>query len=110
MIRTELRALFRENIDWEISMLVKDKEFMILFLDDDKRHQLARIKNFEFETVAIKAQVRPTELNPRADGYLELVWVRAYNFLDYALSPEVAMEIAHLVGYPKEVDITSLKW
>lgn len=109
MIRVELRALFRENVNWEISRLSTDKEFMILFPDDDKRHQLARIKNFEFETAPIKAQVRPTELNPGADGCLEVVWVRAYNFPDYALSPEVVMEVAHLVGDPEEVDMASLK-
>jgi hypothetical protein len=58
-----------------------------VFPNDDKRHQLARIKNFEFETANIKAQVRPTELNPGANGYLEVVWVRAYNFPDYAFIP-----------------------
>jgi hypothetical protein len=79
MIRTKLRDLFRENVDWEICRLAIDKEFMIFFPDDDRKHQLARIKNFEFETAAIKAHVRPTELNPRSDGYLEVVWVKAYN-------------------------------
>jgi hypothetical protein len=110
MIRTELRALFRENVDWEITKLSIEKEFMIVFPNDDKRHQLARIKNFEFETANIKAHVRPTELNPGANGYLEVVWVWAYNFPDYALSPEVVMEVAHLVGDPEEVDLASLKW
>lgn len=37
MVRAELRAFYRENADWEISMMVKDKEFMIIFPDDDKR-------------------------------------------------------------------------
>jgi hypothetical protein len=55
MIRTELRALFTENVDWEITKLSTEKEFMIVFPNDDKRHHLARIKNFEFETANIKA-------------------------------------------------------
>lgn len=35
--------------------------------------------------------------------------MRAYNFLDYALYPEVVMEVAHLVGDPEEVDLAGLK-
>ncbi|CAD6272314.1 unnamed protein product [Miscanthus lutarioriparius] len=109
-IRTELGALFREKIEWEISRLSSDKEFLIIFPDEDKRHQLARIKNFEFETADVKAQVRSTDLNPGADGCLEVVWVRAYNFPDYALTPEAVMEVSHLVGDPEEVDLAALKW
>jgi hypothetical protein len=109
MIRTKLKTFFRENIDWEITMIVKEQEFLIVFLDDDKRYQLERARSFEFHTAPIRAQVRPTELNPGADGCLEVVWVRAYNFPDYALYPEVAMEVAHLVGDPEEVDMASLK-
>lgn len=109
-IRAELQAIFREKIEWEITKMTSDKEFMIIFPDDDRRQQLSRIKSFEFETAPIKAQVRATELNPGADSCLEVVWVRAYNFPDYALSPEVVMEVAHLVGDPEEVDLASLKW
>lgn len=74
MIKTELRTLFSEKINWEVSQMASDKEFMILFPDDDKRQQLARIKkNFEFETAPVKAQVRATELDPGADSCLEVV-------------------------------------
>lgn len=73
MIRTELKTFFRENIDWEITMIVKEQEFMIVFPDDDKRYQLERVRSFEFHTSPIRAQVRPTELNPGADGCLEVV-------------------------------------
>lgn len=71
---------------------------------------MSRVKNFEFETAPIKVQVRDTELNPGSDGCLEVVWVRAYNFPDYALTPKVVMEVSHLVGDPEEVDMASLKW
>lgn len=37
MIKTELRTLFGEKINWEVSQMASDKEFMILFPDDDKR-------------------------------------------------------------------------
>jgi hypothetical protein len=58
MIKTELRTLFSEKINWEVSQMASDKEFMILFPDDDKRQQLAKIKNFEFETAPVKAHGR----------------------------------------------------
>lgn len=109
LIRAELRAFFRENIDWEITMIAQDKEFMIIFPDEDRRYQLTRVRSFEFGTAPIKAKVEATELDPELDGSLEVVWVRAYNFLDLALYPEVVMEVAHLVGDPEEVDMASLK-
>jgi hypothetical protein len=70
MIRTELKTFFKENIDWEITMVIKEQEFMIVFPDDEKIYQLERIRSFEFHTAPIRAQVRPTELNPGADGCL----------------------------------------
>lgn len=111
MIRTELCAIFREKeINWDIYKQATENEFMIVFPDDDRRQQLSRVKNFEFETAPLKVQVRDTELNPGSDGCLEVVWVRAYNFPDFALSPEVVMEVSHLAGDPEEVDMASLKW
>jgi hypothetical protein len=49
-----------------------------------------------------------TELSPEADGKLEVVWVKAYNFLDIARKEDIVMEVAYVVGDPEEVDITSL--
>lgn len=37
MIRTELCAIFREKVTWDIYKQSTDKEFMILFPDDDRR-------------------------------------------------------------------------
>lgn len=40
-IRAELQAIFREKIEWEITKMTSDKEFMIIFPDDDRRQQLS---------------------------------------------------------------------
>jgi hypothetical protein len=108
IIEKELRHLFREVPKWTIKKMSADNEYMISFPNEDIRYQCSRFSGFKFDTAPITAKVIHTELSPDADGKLEVVWVKAYNFPDIARKGDIVMEVAYVVGDPEEVDIISL--
>ena len=109
IIERERKNLFREVHNWNIQQMSGDNEFLITFPNEDMRFQLARFKSFEFDTAIIKAKVVETNLSARADGNLDVVWVKAFNFADFVQTVEVVMEVAYIVGDLEEVDLTTLK-
>ncbi|RLN39049.1 hypothetical protein C2845_PM01G47790 [Panicum miliaceum] len=108
-IEKELRHLFKGISKWPIKKMDDKNHYMITFPSEAIRDQLSRFRGFGFETSIVKAKVIASEMSSGADGNLEEVWVKAYNFPPNAKSVEVIMEIAYLIGDPEEVDLTSLK-
>ncbi|RLN38904.1 hypothetical protein C2845_PM01G32990 [Panicum miliaceum] len=107
-IEKELTSLFKGNYKWGIKKMNTENEFLITFPSEDIRSQLARFKGFDFQTSIVKANVVPTELSTGADGNLDVVWVKAFNFPPKAKTLETVMEVAYLVGDPEEVDTSTL--
>lgn len=94
---------------WSIKQLKGEEKYMITFPNEDMRYLVAKFRSSEFETANVKAKVNPTDLFVEADGKLETMWVRAYNFPPFARKEEVVREVAYLVGEPKEVDLNTLE-
>jgi hypothetical protein len=108
IIERGLRHLFRDVPKWVIKKMSDENEFMISFPNEDLRHQCSRFRGFEFETADVKARVIPTDLSPEADGKLEVLWVKGFNFSPDARKEDIVMEVAYIVGDPIEVDLKSL--
>ncbi|RLN33818.1 hypothetical protein C2845_PM03G18580 [Panicum miliaceum] len=100
--------MFKGDFKWEIKKMQAENEFMITFPSENIGEQLSRFKSFDFQTAAIKATMIPSDLSLGADGNIDVVWVKAFNFPPKARTVEVVMEVAYIVGDHEEVDLSTL--
>jgi hypothetical protein len=69
---------------------------------------LTKMGKIKFITADVLAVVEETLLDPGVFQVLQSVWVRAVGIPDNARTEFVVMELARLVGDPKEVHFPSL--
>lgn len=108
-IKTELQYLMESEWDQDVKR-ISGSEFLVRIPSRVALNLLIKMGNIKFITSDIVAVVEETEMEPGSFQVLQSVQVRAMGFPRIARIEYAVMELAHLVGDPKEVCIPYLQW
>jgi len=106
-IKTELQYLVDSEWNWDVKR-TSGSEFLVSIPSRAMMNLLTKMGNIKFVTTDIVAIIEETIREPDAFQVLQSIWIKAVGILKIARSKFVVMELAQLVGDPKEIHFPSL--
>lgn len=108
-IKSELQYLMGYEWNGDVKR-ISGSEFLVSIPSKAALNVLVKQGKHKFITSDIVAVIEESDLDPEVFQVLQSVWVRALGIPPNARSEQAVMELAKLVGDPKEVHLPSLQW
>lgn len=108
-IMIELQYLMDSKWNWNVKR-ISSSEVLVNLPSRVALNLLTKMGNIKFITSDIIVVVEESNMDPDAFQVLQSIWVRVVGIQKIARTEFAVLELAHLVGDPKEVHLPSLQW